>query len=137
MGFVFLEFKFRRQNDCSRFWSGLLFNIFIYFVITLPMLILVAFFIKEFRQKLFIFSSLLSILFIPSLYKDVYFVVEKNIWESSQLLGIIWLFFSTILLIILLIYYVLRKDHFFKILWYSFISIVFMNVVATIYLFSK
>ncbi|QER39697.1 hypothetical protein F2A31_08220 [Acinetobacter suaedae] len=110
---------------------------FIYFVITLPMLILVAFFIKEFRQKLFIFSSLLSILFIPSLYKDVYFVVEKNIWESSQLLGIIWLFFSTILLIILLIYYVLRKDHFFKILWYSFISIVFMNVVATIYLFSK
>ncbi|MGM1003354.1 hypothetical protein [Acinetobacter haemolyticus] len=50
---------------------------FIYFVITLPMLILVAFFIKEFRQKLFIFSSLLSILFIPSLYKDVYFVVEK------------------------------------------------------------
>ncbi len=101
------------------------------------MLILVAFFIKEFRQKLFIFSSLLSILFIPSLYKDVYFVVEKNIWESSQLLGIIWLFFSTILLIILLIYYVLRKDHFFKILWYSFISIVFMNVVATIYLFSK
>lgn len=110
---------------------------FIYFVITLPMLILVAFFIKEFRQKLFIFSSLLSILFIPSLYKNVYFVVEKNIWESSQLLGIIWLFFSTILLIILLIYYVLRKDHFFKILWYSFISIVFMNVVATIYLFSK
>ncbi|ATZ67341.1 hypothetical protein BSR56_08220 [Acinetobacter haemolyticus] len=110
---------------------------FIYFVITLPMLILVAFFIKEFRQKLFIFSSLLSILFIPSLYKDVYFVVEKNIWESYQLLGIIWLFFSTILLIILLIYYVLRKDHFFKILWYSFISIVFMNVVATIYLFSK
>ncbi|APR70263.1 hypothetical protein [Acinetobacter haemolyticus] len=110
---------------------------FIYFVITLPMLILVAFFIKEFRQKLFIFSSLLSILFIPSLYKDVYFVVEKNIWESYQLLGIIWLFFSTILLIILLIYYALRKDHFFKILWYSFISIVFMNVVATIYLFSK
>ncbi|MDF2416550.1 hypothetical protein GWP85_03340 [Acinetobacter beijerinckii] len=110
---------------------------FIYFVITLPMLILVAFFIKEFRQKLFIFSSLLSILFIPSLYKEVYFVVEKNIWESSQLLGIIWLFFSTILLIILLIHYVLRKDHFVKILWYSFISIVFMNVVATIYLFSK
>ncbi|EEH67600.1 hypothetical protein HMPREF0023_2872 [Acinetobacter sp. ATCC 27244] len=30
-----------------------------------------------------------------------------------------------------------QKGSFFKILWYSFISIVFMNVVATIYLFSK
>ncbi|RZF54654.1 hypothetical protein EXE30_05370 [Acinetobacter halotolerans] len=116
---------------------GFILIFFIYFVVTLPLLILVSFFIKALRQKLFIFSSILSILFIPSLYRNVHFAVENNIWGNAQLHGLIWLFFSTILLVILLIYYVLRKDHFFKFLWYSFISIVFMNLVATIFLFSK
>ena len=89
---------------------------FIYFIIALPILILVAVFIKEFRQKLLIFSSTLSLLFLPSLYKEVRFTVENNIWGNAQLNGAIWLFFSITLLIILLIYFVLRKYSFFRFL---------------------